>query len=211
MTGRPPRVMVFIDTQNLFRGAHRTFFDRERAITSGTDGQFDPVTLGELLASRRTDGRQGRALAHVSAYTGLPDASLQPRAHAAKTRQTNEWERRGAIVTRRPLQYPHHWPNNADGRLPAEKGIDVAIAVDLIRQAERATYDVAIVCSADTDLIPAIVDVMDHTSAVVEVAGWREGSYGERITIRGHAVFCHWLYRDNYEAVHDPRDCNQPN
>lgn len=66
-------------------------------------------------------------------------------------------------------------------------------------------------CSADTDLIPAIVDVMDNTPAIVEVAGWREQSYGQRINIAGRELFCHWLYRDNYEATHDPINYNRAN
>jgi hypothetical protein len=67
-------------------------------------------------------------------------------------------------------------------------------------------FDAAIVCSADTDLIPAIEDVLDHTLAAVEVAGWRDGSYGQRITLPDRGLFCHWLYRDNYDLMHDSTD-----
>lgn len=208
----PPesRVTVFIDSQNLFRGARRAFFDDERTVGSAQDGQFDPIALGHLLAARRTGGRDGRSLQQVRIYSGVPDAYLDPKGYAAKTRQCDGWEQRGAVVTRRPLQYPPRWPRNNDGRRPTEKGIDVALAVDLVRLGQSGSYDVAIVCSADTDLIPAIVDVLTNTNAIVEVAGWREGSYGQRIVIPDCDLFCHWLYRDNYEAVHDSTDYNLP-
>jgi hypothetical protein len=40
----------------------------------------------------------------------------------------------------------------------------------------------------------------------VEVAGWREGQYGQRIWIRGRDLPVNWLYRDNYEAIRDDTD-----
>jgi uncharacterized LabA/DUF88 family protein len=42
-----------------------------------------------------------------------------------------------------------------------EKGIDVAIAVDMVDMAYRGTYDVAALVSGDADLVPAIVAVKD--------------------------------------------------
>ena len=211
MADTVPRVMVFTDSQNVLHSARRAFFGRrEEYVTSSQDGQYDPLSLAQLLAGRRSGGREGRELVQARIYTGRPDAYLDPKGHGANTRQCNAWEQRGVHVTHRPLRYPHRWPKNSDGRRPVEKGIDVAIAVDLVRFAQKDAFDVAIVCSADTDLIPALVDVMDNTPAVVEVAGWRDQSYGQRITIKGRDLFCHWLYRDNYDAVHDPTDYNVP-
>ena len=40
----------------------------------------------------------------------------------------------------------------------------------------------------------------------VEVAGWREGQYGQRIWIRGRDLPVNWLHRDHYEAIRDDTD-----
>ena len=132
-------------------------------------------------------------------YTGRPDGYISPKGHAANVRQCQAWERSGATVYQRPLQY-------INGQRPTEKGIDIAIAVDLVVAGYSGSFDRAIVCSADTDLIPAIEAVLDHGGIQVEVAGWREGQYGQRIWIPGRDLPCHWLYRDNYEAIHDTTD-----
>jgi hypothetical protein len=57
----------------------------------------------------------------------------------------------------RPLRYRERQVSISDGititrRLGEEKGIDVRIAIDLIRLAHRNRYDVAVVFSQDQDL-----------------------------------------------------------
>lgn len=51
-----------------------------------------------------------------------------------------------------------------------EKGIDVAMAIDLVRMAMRKELDAAVVVSSDTDLVPAIEMVYELRLAHVEVA-----------------------------------------
>lgn len=192
----------------MLNGARRAFFKKSVAVP---DGQFWPMKLGHLLASRRTEGREGRILHSVRVYTGRPDPALQSTSAAANVRQCQAWERTGAYVFHRPLRYPYGWPNNRDGGGPQEKGIDVAIAVDLVDMAHRREYDVAIVCSADSDLSPAIEKVRATTGVEAEVASWRQGSYGHRIFSRDQPdLFCHWLYQDNFEAVQDETDYTKP-
>ena len=196
-----PRAIVLIDAQNIYRGARRAFFGDNAA--SSRDGQYAPRALAELLAARHRDG-QARTLLETRIYTGRPDGFVNPRGHAANVRQCRAWEESGVVVHQRPLQY-------VNGRSPTEKGIDVSIAVDLMNAAASGRFDVAVVCSADTDLIPAIEAVMNGyagSTMAVEVAGWREGQYGQRIWIPGRDLPVNWLYRDNYDAVHDPTDYN---
>lgn len=70
-------------------------------------------------------------------------------------------------------------------------------------------YDVAILCSADTDLLPAVERVLDDDSdRVVEVAGWRHPDYRQRLSSKTHNLWCHWLYLEDYEAVRDDTDYN---
>ena len=107
----------------------------------------------------------------------------------------------------RQLRYPYGWPDNADGQRPQEKGIDVKMALDIALLAYRDEYDVGIVCSADTDLIPAVEEVLDGPpDALLEVAGWRAGRFGQRLSMRGRNLWCHWLSLEDYEHVRDDRD-----
>ena len=195
---QPIRVIVFVDAQNFYRSARRAFF-------GGGDhpyrfGQFHPWRLGELLCTRDP----GRVLAGVRLYTGRPDAYLQPTAYRANLQQCGAWEQAGCYVFTRPLRYPRGWPRNTDGQHSEEKGIDVAMAIDIVRLADRDAYDVAIVCSGDTDLVPAVEDVLDGDSrALVEVAGWRSERYRQRLSLKGRSLWCHWLTIDDYERVRD--------
>lgn len=66
----------------------------------------------------------------VRVYRGRPNPERQPGAAAANDRQTAMWERSDQVtVIRRNLQYPSDYPASQ----ASEKGIDVAIAVDMIR------------------------------------------------------------------------------
>jgi uncharacterized LabA/DUF88 family protein len=198
------RVVVFIDGQNFYRNARRAFFDDARDAYHV--GQFRPTAVGQLLAVRDPD----RALQQVRIYTGRPDAYLQPKAHAANVRQCAAWEAQGCYVFTRPLRYPPGYPNSS-GRRPEEKGIDVAMAVDLTRLAQDDHYDVAIVCTGDTDLIPAVEDVLDGGSgATVEVAGWRSAQYRQRLSLPGRNIWCHWLGWEDYQRTCDNTDYAAP-
>lgn len=194
------RVVVFIDYQNIHLAAHKKF------SASGTPlslTHIAPEALAQLLVSRRR--RQG-TLVEVRVYRGLPSTVLQPAAAAANERQADAWKRHPKVtVIRRPLRYPSNWP-----AAPAqEKGIDVALAVDVVRMAMEKRYDVGIVVSRDTDLVPCLETVMDFRLAHVEVASW-DGYGGLRVpgTVR---PWCHYMYRADYDAVRDPTDYTASN
>lgn len=53
------------------------------------------------------------------------------------------------MVRPRPLQY-------LPGQKPRQKGVDVELAVDVVRLAVEDAYDIGIVVSTDTDLLPAV-------------------------------------------------------
>ena len=193
-------VIVFVDAQNFYRNARRAFFDDRTAPHAS--GQFRPEAVGRVLAARDPN----RVLKQVRLYTGRPDALLQPKAHKASVKQCQAWEAAGCYVFHRPLRYPPGWPN-AQGGKPEEKGIDVAMAVDLVRLAQNGAFDVAIVCTGDTDLIPAIEDVLDGGSgAKVEVASWRSAGFRQRLSLPGRNLWCHWLELGDYSAVQDATD-----
>ena len=142
------RVILFIDAQNVYRGARETFCERH---APSRDGQINPLRVGELICSRPPPGHE-RVLHEVRVYTGRPDSTRQPHAYAAHMRQCAAWERAGVTVIPRSLRYP---PNYPEARAE-EKGIDVALSIDFAMGAIDGAYDVGVIFSTDTDLRPAL-------------------------------------------------------
>jgi uncharacterized LabA/DUF88 family protein len=59
-----------------------------------------------------------------------------------------------------------------------EKGVDVRIAVEMIRLAREDRYDVAYLLSSDTDLVPAVEEVQSFNKKVCYVGISKGQSYG---------------------------------
>ncbi|MGB5933720.1 MAG: NYN domain-containing protein [Anaerolineae bacterium] len=200
----PKRLVLFVNAQNMYRGARRAFFPDS---TSYVDGNFNPVQLGQLIASRPIDGAT-RVLHQVRVYTGRPERTLQPESYAANLRQCAQWENWGAKVVARPLRYPHDWPDTK----AQEKGIDVALAIDFIALAIDGEYDAGVIASTDTDLRPALEFVLERYKGIrrVEVAAWRSSLRRVRLTVPGAEVWCHWLYRTDYDNIADGTNYTVP-
>jgi uncharacterized LabA/DUF88 family protein len=196
------RVIVFIDAQNMYQGARRAFF---QVHDFHTRGQFRPDALDQLIVASGPPAAV-RALQEVRIYSGRPDATRQPQAYAAHMKQCHAWSTAGATVITRPLRYPHTWPHEK----AQEKGIDVLIAVDLVTLAIDNAYDIAVLASADTDLIPALEYVARQLAPAkkAEVAAWRSASFRGRLSVTGVNVWCHWLDIAKYQQLADSTDYN---
>ncbi|MCK9895968.1 NYN domain-containing protein [Frankia sp. AgB32] len=192
-----PRVAVFIDYQNVHFSARSRFLP---ADAPRHHGHVDPGRVAERIVAGR---RFGGELTSVRVYRGRPSPDHQQAAARASDRQAARWERDPRVtVVRRQLRYPKSWPVE-----PAqEKGIDVALAVDFVRLACENAYDVGILFSRDTDLVPALEAVRDLESGLVhvEVASWTGAS---RIRFPDSQLpWCHYLGADDYEACRDDTD-----
>jgi len=187
--------VVFIDYQNIHGWARRCFHP---IGVSPAAGHVDPLRLGQHLTARRHRPSQ---LQEVRVYRGRPSPTHQPTTAAANDRQTVAWQRSGTVtVIRRPLRYPHDWPTS-----PAtEKGIDVALAIDLVRLAMQKAYDAAVLVSADTDLMPAVETVFDLRLAHIELAAW-SGMRRLRFP-RTQLPWCHFIDEATYRTLQDPTD-----
>ncbi len=199
MSSSPLRVWVFIDAQNLYRDARDAFHS---SSDPSSYGQIDPRKFGELVTSR-TSARnpRPRQLDEVRIYAGTPSSSKEPKANAAHLKQRTAWEKQGVKPFTRPLQYPRGGPS-LKGR---EKGVDVALAVDLVFNAARRHYDVAVVASTDTDLLPALEAVCELRRAwgepQLEVTCW--STLTKRLRVDGYNLWCHHLDRADYESIRD--------
>jgi hypothetical protein len=194
--------MVFVDYQNVFMTARQCFHSYPYGPT---EGQIDPWALGQLIVRRR---RRASSLAGVRVYRGLPAATLEPRAHSANQRQAAAWEANPAVaVLRRPLRYPSGWPQQR----AQEKGVDVALGIDFVRLSVRGTYDVGILMSTDTDLVPALEAALEikTTRVHIEVAAWAGRGANRRLSIGGNLPWCHQLDRAAYDQVRDVHDYNK--
>lgn len=192
------RVVVFVDYQNVHGWARRQFlpYGADRS-----DGHIHPRQLGELICSRR---RNPSTLTEVRVYRGRPNPARQPGAARANDRQTSDWARSGVTVIRRNLMYPPNYP-----QVPAtEKGIDVAIAVDMMRMAAAGELDVAVLFSCDKDLLPAVEALTETGLAHVEVVAWAKAP---RLRLDGtQKPWCHYLSESDFNKIRDRFDYSAP-
>jgi len=198
------RVAVFIDYQNVYMGARQAF---GLVYASAPNGQVLPSLTGILLTDRGRVNDAARQLEFVHVFRGEPSSKHSPVGISAAQRQVASWRAKARVrVTTRPL---HYYPRGIDAAgAPTfdarEKGIDVLIALEMVLGAERDDYDVGVLFSADTDLIPAI-DAVRSIGKRCEVAAWRPPTgFGNGLRVRG--VWCHWLDATDYGRLHDPTD-----
>ncbi len=171
------RVVVLIDQQNLYRSARDAYrWTHEPALK----GNASPIHLSRLLATGELaiptstgEDVSRRELSAVRVYMGTPSVRHEPYEQARALRQQQEWEHAAPGIVRvltRSLKYPPAWARGSAER-PREKGIDVMIAMDLVRGALQKdgdlAYDLVILVSGDTDLLPAVEFVIDHHGAAV--------------------------------------------
>ncbi len=142
MLDQTDRVMIFIDSSNLFHAC--------KAFRQGF--KMDYEKLRDVLSA-------GRKMIRTYFY-----ASFNPENKEIKERQTrfyNALQEKGFHVVTKPLR------KRNDGLI--EKGIDIALAVDMLSLGFHKAYDVAILVSGDGDFIPA-VNVIKSLGLRVEVA-----------------------------------------
>ena len=195
------KAVAFVDGQNLFHAARESF--------GYTYPNYDVLAL-----ARRICQGKGWDLGQVRFYTGIPDPADDPRWNqfwAGKLRVMS-WHR--VHVFSRPLRYRNRLvrlPNGSTHTFLAgeEKGIDVRIALDVIRMAHRREFDVALVFSQDQDLS----EVADEIRVIASEQGrWIKMAcaFPFSPTTRNKRGInkTDWIRidRTTYDACLDPRD-----
>lgn len=140
----PKRAVTFIDGQNLYHAVRESF--------GYTYPNYNPLCLAKLVCRR-----QGWAFGQARLYTGVPESSDNAFWHHFWASKGLAMSRQGIYVFMRPLRYRNKTVKLPDGRehtflVGEEKGIDVRIAIDVIRMVHRKEYDVALIFSQDQDL-----------------------------------------------------------
>ncbi len=148
------RVHTFFDAQNFFLTAKECF--------GYSYPNFDPIKLSQLV----TGFENKRVLNKVHFYTGVHSINENEYLHKLWMNKLQGLRRADVDVHYRILRYTEMKHLNRNGereiiKKPREKGIDVKIAVDLIRLARKGLFDTMIIFSQDTDLNEAINELYE--------------------------------------------------
>ncbi|MFQ5846843.1 MAG: NYN domain-containing protein [Candidatus Methylomirabilales bacterium] len=154
MTPTPPavpRASTFIDGQNLFYAAKEAF--------GYSYPNYDPLCL-----SRTVCQAQGWNLSGTRFYTGVPDVQDDAFWHHFWTAKLAQMGRRGVTIFSRSLRYRNQTVYLPDGSkhtflVGQEKGVDVRLALDIVRLVREDSYDVCLIFSQDQDLTEAVEEV----------------------------------------------------
>jgi uncharacterized LabA/DUF88 family protein len=138
------RAVAFVDGQNLYFAAKEAF--------GYNYPNYDVNALAQALCDRN-----GWDLIEVRFYTGVPDESDNKRWNRFWTHKLSAMGRQGVHIYSRSLRYRNQRVRLPDGTeltflAGEEKGIDVRLAIDVIRKAHRRELDVALIFSQDQDL-----------------------------------------------------------
>lgn len=195
------KAVIFIDGQNLYRCAKDTF--------GHNYPNYDVKKIAERICID-----QGWQLAQIRFYTGIPDRTDNSYWHNFWSAKLAHLGRTGIHTFSRSLRYRNKTVELPDGSshsflVGEEKGIDVRIALDVIRLAHRGDYDVAVIFSQDQDLSEASDEVkvisqeQDRWIQVVSAFPNSPTSSNTR-GING----TQWIKidRTTYDACLDPRD-----
>jgi len=138
------RAIAFMDGQNLFHASREAF--------GYSYPNYDPLALATCVCQV-----QGWQLEQARFYTGVPSAADNAFWNHFWVAKLGTLGHQGVHVFSRTLRYRNKTVQLPGGQqhtflVGEEKGIDVRIAIDVIRLAARNQYDVAVIFSQDQDL-----------------------------------------------------------
>ena len=147
------RAVAFFDGQNLYHHAKAAFGYHHP--------NYDPKKLFDAVCAMRGYRADG-----VRFYTGRPNQVKEPMWAGYWAARLLAMRRSGILVTDRPLRYRSIDAFDEHGapiikEVPEEKGIDVRIALDVVRLARSNQYDVGVIFSQDQDLSEVANDVRE--------------------------------------------------
>ena len=165
-----PRARLFISRRDAHRATGQArhsvcgranLFHSARAVFGHVWPNYDFPPLALEVCRQH-----GWDLTRTRFYTGVPDRTDDAFWHHFWTGKLSAMGKRGVDVFSRSLRYRNRTltlPDNTEHsiRTGEEKGIDVRIAVDVIRLALRREYDVALIFSQDQDLSEVSAEIRE--------------------------------------------------
>jgi hypothetical protein len=195
------RAVAFFDGQNLFYAVKEAFGYRYP--------NYEPSTLAAKLCADR-----GWALAQTRFYSGIPDRRDDVFWNHFWENKLLQMGRAGTYTFTRKLRYRNQTVRLPDGSelvfpVAQEKGIDVRIALDVVRLAHRREYDVALVFSQDQDLrevADEIREISKEQDRWIKMASAFPSSPTARNERGINRTDWVTIDRATYDACIDPRD-----
>jgi hypothetical protein len=159
--------LVLIDYQNVHKTAWECFTAYGVPVY---EALIDPVKFADQAALKwQSDTGEELSVISVLVYRGLPDPRRERNLNSRVSRQNASWGRDPRVVVHtRPLRYPRDWPDEK----AQEKGVDVMLALALVRAALDRKHDRIIVATRDTDLLPAVEMAELEQPGSVILANW---------------------------------------
>jgi uncharacterized LabA/DUF88 family protein len=197
----PIRAVSFVDGQNLFHSAKAAFGYRFP--------NYDVIALSKAICTSK-----GWHLDQTRFYTGVPDKADNAFWNHFWVAKGAQMGREGVHVFTRPLRYRNKEIKLPDGTTHTfldgdEKGIDLRLALDVIRLAHQKTFDVALLFCRDQDLS----ELADEVKVISkEQARWIKvaSAYPSSPAVKhfrgiDHTDWCQ-IDRATYDACIDKRD-----
>jgi hypothetical protein len=195
------RCIAFFDGQNLHHGAKEAF--------GNTWPNFDPALLAKYICDQ-----MAWSLECVYFYTGIPSRADNAFWNYFWARKFAVMGTRGIKLYSRELSYSNQIVHLPGGGTTAtlvgrEKGIDIRIALDIVRLARRGEFDVALIFSQDQDLS----EVVDEVRAIaleknlwIKIASAFPNSPTSNNTRGINGTDWIKIYKSMYDACTDPTD-----
>lgn len=198
------RALVLVDYQNIHLTAHEHWsHGSAKHETLVHPLYFGIQAIGQRnyhqkLAERDVEPAE---LAQVVVYRGLPSNQKDSKAYGRSMAQKSHWTRDSRVeVNYRPLRY--YWEGGK--REAREKGIDVLLALNLVRAAREGEYGLVVLASHDTDLEPAIDEAaLLAPSCILETVGWQNS---KRLRPRTNGLWHTFLGEKEFTRTVDRTD-----
>ena len=192
------RTIVFIDGQNLYHLAKNLW--APGGSSPYTYPSYDVDKVAQWLVSRVPE----RTLDQIRFYTGVPNSDVAPFWHGFWTNKLRYLRSRGVEVYAGRV--------NQSGQ---EKGVDVSLAIDLVRLTYDQEYDAAIIVSQDWDFGPAVKlarQIGRSQSRALSFESCFPYEMGHSMSPRGIPATT-WIHIDQstYDSWYDPRDYRPAN
>ena len=192
------RTIVFFDGQNLYHGAKDAWApDPPLGPSPYSWPSYDVEKLAQALVGRVA----GRVLTEIRFYTGVPDPLRGPKEKFWHGFWSNKLRYLGSQGI-----YVYKGRVNPNGQ---EKGVDVSLAIDLVRLTYDQAYEVAIIVSQDWDFGPAVKLAKEIARGQGRMLAFESAFPHGPGSHSGRGVpGTQWVHIDKvtYDACHDPTD-----
>lgn len=186
---------VFVDYQNLHMTAYEQFaaYSDKKPDYRVHPGRFANV-VGASLANVLKDTV---TVTRLDMYRGVPNPRREPRMSSLINREHAAWNVDPRVtINTRPLRYPRDWPDEK----AQEKGVDVMLALGIVRAALDDETDYIIVATRDTDMLPALEMADDEKPGCLAIASWDGSSV---LRLPGRQVHELSLGRSQFQQCRD--------